>query len=300
MNSQQLGHSDLKVSRLSLGCVTFGREIGEQESMSMMDLALERGFRLFDTAEMYADGESERVIGRWLSARKSRSGVLIATKITPPVNAESLKDHCEASLRRLGTDVIDLYQYHSFHESVLSPDTARAMGDLISSGKVRYFGVSNFSDNELGRLEQLHAELGVPGPCSLQNNHNLAVRDFTPELLDLCRNTGVGTISYSPLGAGFLTGKYSGGIPEGTRFDIRPGHRQHYFNERGTRTLERLGILSESTGLSQVELALGWALHQADITTTLVGGRRPEHLIQAHQALESDPGKWMEELDDGF
>ncbi len=287
MTFNKMGNSDLEISRLSLGCVTFGREIDRKESYTIMDHALSRGMNFFDTAEVYGEGASEQVVGSWLKERKKRSKVYLGTKLLPPYNPERIIKSCDESLRRLQATEIDLYQLHSFHETALHPDVLHTFENLINDGKIRYLGVSNFSSEQLQEFLGVRKKHKLSSICSIQNNHNLAIRNLNKNLLKFCRQEGIGSISFSPLGAGFLTGKYKNRIPEGARFDIQPGHQDIYFNNSGMRTLEELESAAAETGKSMVELALAWVLKNPDLTTTLVGGRNISQIDQAFNAMEN-------------
>ena len=283
MKYNKLGNSNMKVSRLSLGCVTFGREIGSRDSYRIMDHAVDCGMNYFDTAEAYGNGSSEIVIGSWLKERKFRSQLYIGTKLLPPYTPEKIFSSCDKSLKRLGTDVIDLYQLHSFHESALLSESLEALEELIQKGKIRYLGISNFTENQLKSFLAMQKKLHLTQIISIQNNHNLAIGNLNKELLDYCGEAGIGSISFSPLAAGFLTGKYKTKIPPGSRFDIQPGHQELYFNDAGRKALEKIESEAAETGKSMIEIALSWVLKNPKITTTLIGGRKVQHIEQALQ-----------------
>jgi len=253
--------------RIGLGCVTFGREIDEAAAFALLDHALERSVTHFDTAAAYGGGASERILGKWLASRKP-DGITVATKILPPYDRIDITD----SLRRLGVEQIDLLYFHQWHE------TALQAGAALEKLPVKRFGASNVS------LDQLRA-LG-PRFRVIQNNHNLAVRDVTEALRDYCAANDIAIVTYSPLGAGFLTGKHQNGVQAGSRFEIVPGHQNVYFHDAAYQRLARLEAIAKRTGHSQAHLALAWALHQPGIDTVLVGGRTPAHLDQAVSALE--------------
>jgi aryl-alcohol dehydrogenase-like predicted oxidoreductase len=290
MTYRNLGYSDLQISRISMGCVTFGREIGDLESNAIMDRAVNHGINFFDTAEAYSDGESERIIGAWIKERKCRSKIQIGSKISPPYTPERINQSCMDSLRRMQISEIDLYQLHEFHETALREESLLALDKLVETGKIRYVGVSNFSMEQLNSVLDIQKKLKLKQICSIQNNHNLAVMDFNADLLKFCVDESVGTISFSPLGAGFLTGKYKNRIPDGARFDIKPGHQNVYFNDDGFRALENLELLAAESGRSMIELALAWVLKNKELTTTLVGARNISHLDQALAAYKLGDG----------
>jgi len=287
MKYNRLGNSDMEISRLSLGCVTFGREINRNESYKIMDFALAGGMNYFDTAEAYGKGASEQVIGSWLKERGCRSRVYLGTKLLPPYTPEKIISSCNDSLKRLQTSVIDLYQLHAFHKTALLPETLETLEQLIMDGKIRYIGISNFSDNQLRSFLKVQQEYHFNRISSIQNNHNLAIQNLGEELLDYCRQESIGTISFSPLGAGFLTGKYKNQIPRGSRFDIQPGHRDLYFSDKAAEALRKLEREASQSGRTMVELALRWVISNPEITTTLIGGRKISHINQALQVMKS-------------
>lgn len=265
------------LSRIGLGCVTFGREIGEAASFELLDHALACGITHFDTAAAYGGGASETILGKWLASRKPE-GITIATKVLPPYDRIDIT----GSLRRLGVDHIDLLYFHQWHDTALK--AAEAMEKL----PVRRFGASNVT---LAQLRDLGPRFRV-----IQNNHNLAVREVTDELRDHCAAHGIAIVTYSPLGAGFLTGKHQNGVQAGSRFDIIPGHQQVYFHESAWQCLARLEAIAKRTGHSQAHLALAWVMHQPGIACTLIGGRTPAHIDQAFAALDFDDPDVLAEL----
>ncbi len=281
MNLTSITPAALPVSQIGLGCVTLGREIDEAASFVLLDHALARGVRLFDTASAYGGGASESIIGRWLALRRPE-GITIATKILPPYDSIDIA----ASLQRLGVDQIDLLYLHQWHDSV--PAAAPALDELLRSGKVKSLGLSNVT------LEQLQS--AGPRFSVVQNNHNLAVSDVSDGMRDNCAANGIAIVTYSPLGAGFLTGKHQQGVQRGSRFDLVPGHQHVYFHSGSYRRLATLEAVSARTGHSQAHLALAWALHQPGIASVLVGGRTPAHLDQAFAALDLDNPTLFAEL----
>ncbi|MCB0186571.1 MAG: aldo/keto reductase [Caldilineaceae bacterium] len=289
MEYRKLGRTDLHVSSIGMGCVTFGREIDEATSFQVMDHALEQGITLFDTAEAYANGRSEEVVGAWMKARGTRAKIVLATKKLPPSTPAAIVDSVEASLRRLQTETIDLYQLHAWDPNTPLESTLETLGKLVDAGKIRYLGCSNFAAwqlcKALWRAEIHH----WPRLESIQPNYNLVVRDIEKELLPLCADQEIGVISYSPLGAGFLTGKYRQGAPEpeGTRFDILPGHQRVYYHDVGFRIMERLRTKAAETGRTMINLALAWVIGQPGITSVLVGARHTGHVDQAFEAEQA-------------
>ena len=286
MKYRTLGTTRLEVSSIGLGCVTFGREIDEVTAVTLMDHALERGINLFDTAEAYAAGASEEVVGNWLQSRGVRDQVVLATKVAGGLTRERILTSAEASLRRLKTDRIDLFQLHHWDRQVPLDETLAALDSLVTQGKARYVGCSNYSAEQLEQALGRQAANRWSPLVSVQPNYNLVVRDIEKALIPLCVEQNVAIISYSPLGAGFLTGKYrqGGPIPEGTRFDIIPGHQDIYFSDENFAKVEKLRAEAESRDISMIQLALAWVMNQPGITSMLIGGRTPAHLDQAFAA----------------
>jgi len=183
MKYNKLGNSDMEISRLSLGCVTFGREINLHDSYRIMDYALASGMNYFDTAEAYGKGSSEQAIGSWLKERGCRSRVYLGTKLLPPYTEEKIISSCNESLKRLQTDTIDLYQLHSFHETALNPEILQTLEKLIKEGKIRNIGISNFSEEQLRAFLKVQKQYELKQLCSIQNNHNLAIQNLNKKLL---------------------------------------------------------------------------------------------------------------------
>lgn len=285
-------------SRIGLGCVTFGREIDETASFALMDHALARGTTFFDTAAAYSEGLSETIVGAWLSSRPSAARtVTVATKIRPPFDPSTLYDSVRRSLERLRLGSVHVLFLHRWDLSAEAPGTVLALSELFGTGEVAALGVSNFTAPQLSSFIATLERYGGPRIRFLQNNHNLAVHDVDDDILQLSLRHGIEIITYSPLGAGYLTGKHRNGVVEGgTRFAIIPGHADVYFNERSFKRLARLESVAARSGYSQTHLALAWALHQPGIGTVLVGGRTPAHLDQAWAALQLNDAALFTEL----
>lgn len=289
MDYRPLGKSELKVSSIGLGAVTFSREIDEATAFGIIDHALERGINLIDTAEAYNKGGSETVVGNWIKRSGKRDQIVLATKLLPPLSAERIPQAAEASLRRLQTDVIDLYQIHAFDKKTPLEESLAALSKLVDQGKVRALGCSNFAAWQLCKALWRADVQGLHRLESIQPNYNLAIRDIEKEIVPLCADQQIGVISYSPLGAGFLSGKYSKSwtAPAGTRFDIIPDHWAIYENDTSMARMEKLRAKANETGRSMVQLALAWVLGQPGITSTLIGGRTTAQVDQAFEALST-------------
>lgn len=286
MEYRTLGRSDLRVSAIGLGGATFGREIDQASAFAVLDRALERGITLFDTAEAYSAGRSEEILGRWIASRSARKQIVLTTKVAPQLGRARVIASAEASLRRLQVEVIDLFLLHSWDVNTPLDETLETLETLVNAGKVRYIGCSNFTAEQLGAALAQQGERGWARLEAVQPVYNLAMRAIEGELLPECAAQQIGVITYSPLGTGFLTGKYRQGrpVPSGTRFDIVPGHQDIYFNDAAFAEMERLRAISAALGMPMAQLGLAWVLRQPNISATLIGARSPAQVDQAFDA----------------
>jgi 1-deoxyxylulose-5-phosphate synthase len=286
MEYRTLGRSDLRVSAIGMGGATFGREIDEPAAFAVLDRALERGITLFDTAEAYSAGRSEEILGRWSASRGARNRIVLATKVAPPLDRRRVIASAKASLRRLQVETIDLFQLHSWDPQTPLEETLEALDTLVRQGKARYAGCSNFAAWQLCKALWRQDARGWARLESAQPVYNLAMRDLERELLPLCADQELGVITYSPLGAGFLTGKYRQNepVPSGTRFDIVPGHQDIYFNDASFQALERLRAKAAELSLPMAQVALAWVLGRPGVSSTLIGARSPAQVDQAFEA----------------
>ncbi len=291
MEYRRLGRSGLMVSELCLGCMTFGRELDEEGSREIVARFLEAGGNFIDTADVYAMGSSEEIVGR--AIREVRDDVVLATKVRfamgdGPNDAGLSRKHvisgCEASLRRLGTDYIDLYQVHAWDALTPLEETLSALTDLVRAGKVRYIGVSNFTGWQLMKALGLSELNGFERFVCLQPQYSLVERNIEREILPVCREEGLGVIPWSPLGGGFVSGKYrrGEGPPQGSRIaeavESMEEHWERRSTERNWRTLDVVGEISSETGKSYAQVSLNWLLRQAEVTAPIIGARRIEQL----------------------
>ena len=281
-----LGRTGALLPALGLGCVTFGRELGEDESFRILDHALEQGLSLFDTAESY--GTSEEIIGRWLASRDFPKEVTICTKVSFDNSPEHIACAVRGSIERLGIDQIDLYLLHVWDERVPIGETMSALKEQIDAGNVKALGGSNFTAEQLLAANEAGAKLGVRLEA-VQNIYNLAKASEQDAVFDLCRNEDISFIAFSPLGAGFLTGKYTASrddLPADSRFAVKPAHCDIYFSERNFQVVERLREKAEKTGETMTHLASAWVTSSADVACTLVGARTTEHIDNAMRAYK--------------
>ncbi|HQS52702.1 MAG TPA: aldo/keto reductase, partial [Daejeonella sp.] len=252
----------------------------------------------FDTAAVYGDGSSERIIGQWMVERAiSSDSISIATKILPPYDPLHIRITVEQCLRRLGIESIDILYLHRWDEKVTNEQTWSELTDLVSEGKIKELGVSNFNAMQLADTVNLIEKLEGVNLSYIQNNHNLAVSDLNDNMRGICRKNNLKIITYSPLGAGFLTGKHLNGVQKDSRFAVIPAHQDIYFNADSQRRLKRLMEVAADTGYSPEYLALAWATHQKDIDLVLIGGRSTDHIKQAIEASKFYSAEIFDELE---
>lgn len=283
---------------LALGTATFGREVDLPVAHQLLDHAFAAGIRDLDTAALYSAGTSERIIGAWIRAHpERRAHVRIATKIYPPYTPEAIAAAVGTALQNLAVDDLDLLYLHKWDAAAATPDTLRALDALRQRGLVRALGLSNASQAQLASALAVQRQEGLTAFTWLQNNHNFAVRAAGPELRRFCRSQGVQVITYSPLGAGFLTGKHARGVEPGSRFAVSPAHGDIYFKPECWARLAFLEATARKHGLDQALLAFAWVLRQPGIDHVLVGARRPEQIDQALAAQQLDAAPALAELD---
>ena len=301
MDYRMLGNSNLSLSVAGLGCNNFGLKIGQSETDHVIGKALDLGITFFDTADVYAGevGNSEELLGKALGTR--RKDIVLATKFGGAMNGPALEnggsrtfifDAVEASLKRLGTDYIDLYQYHQPDGKTPIEETLTALTDLISQGKVRYIGCSKFSASQLADAGQCAVVDNLAGFVSAQNHYSLLTRDIEDDLVLTCRDLGVGLIPFFPLESGLLTGKYRRGedAPKGSRFDLF-GERiaSTFLTERNFALTADLQGLADQQGVSLLDLALGWVAHQPAVTSVIAGATTPDQVEQNVKAVAWAP-----------
>ncbi|NOZ29869.1 MAG: aldo/keto reductase [Chloroflexi bacterium] len=294
MDYRFLGQTGLMVSELCLGAMTFGRETDEETSYRMMDRFVEAGGNFIDTADVYSLGVSEEIVGRWMKGKR-RDDLVIATKVRFPMGEgpndvglgrKHILSAVEASLRRLGTDYIDLYQVHAWDDATPLEETLSTLDELVRSGKVRYIGVSNFCGWQLQKAVDISKQMGWEPFRCLQPLYNLLDRYTEWELIPVCINEGLGVIPWSPLRGGWLTGKYRRGMekpPEGTRVDLaeRQGWSEswsRYNTERTWRVIDELLAVAEEVGKTPAQVALNWLLQRPGVTAPIIGARNMEQL----------------------
>jgi len=306
MKHIQFGRTGLRVSRLCLGTMTFGLQCDEAVSHAIMDASAESGIDFIDTADVYplggdggTVGRTEEIVGGWLKGK--RQGFVLATKCfgqmgpkpwDQGMSRKHIVEAIDASLKRLGTDYVDLYQLHGFDPATPIDEALEALDSLVRAGKARYVGVSNWMAHRLARALGRGEVKNLVRIDSVQPRYNLLFRTFERDLLPLCREEGIAVIPYNPLAGGLLTGKHDrgGAPPEGSRFTLgRAGsvYQARYWHEREFETIEALRALAAEAGMSMASLSVAWVLANPAVTAPIIGASRPEQLADSLAAAEA-------------
>jgi aryl-alcohol dehydrogenase (NADP+) len=319
MDHTRLGRTGLPVSRLCLGTMTFGLQSDEATAVAILDRAAEGGIDFIDTSDAYplggdlsTRGVTEEILGRWLRGKRDR--FIVATKCfvptgPAPFDAGNSRKHImsavEASLGRLQTDYIDLYQLHGYDRETPIDETLGALDDLVHQGKVRYVGCSNFLTYQLVRAIGRSETLGLTRLDSVQPRYNLLFRQIEREMLPFCGEEGVGVIPYNPIAGGLLSGKHSRTAPppEGSRFTLGSAgglYQDRYWHDEEFGTVEQLRGLAAEAGMSLVTMAVAWVLANKAITAPIIGASRPEQLDDSLAAavvrIDHDLKRRLDEL----
>jgi aryl-alcohol dehydrogenase-like predicted oxidoreductase len=291
MEYRLLGNSGCAVSAFTLGTLTFGNETDEADSFAQLDRFAEVGGNLVDTADVYADGRSEMIIGRWLSARSgARARAIIATKARFPtdetpnghgLSRRHLSMALDASLERLAVDTIDLYQLHGWDPLTPVEETLRFLDDAVRAGKIRYVGLSNFLGYQIQKYVDLADALGLTSkPVTVQPQYNLLARAIEWEVAPACQAEGLGLLPWSPLASGWLTGKYHRDAPPaaGTRLSDQVDEGMRIWNDRGNlernwRVLDAVRKVADGRGVPMSQVAIAWVLARPAISSVILGAR---------------------------
>ncbi len=317
MRHVKFGRTGLRVSQLCLGTMTFGLQCDEAQSVRILDAAFDGGVDFLDAADVYplgggldTAGRTEEILGRWMGQK--RHEIILATKCVgqmgpKPWNQGMSRKHIlaaiDASLTRLKTDHVDLYQLHGFDPSTPIDEALEALDAVVRSGKARYVGVSNWMAHRLARAVGRTELKGLAPIVSVQPRYNLLFRTFERDLLPFCEEEGIAVIPYNPLAGGFLTGKHAAGPPPEGRFTLgRAGalYQARYWHDRQFEAVETLREVAREAGMSLATLAVRWVLSNPAITAPIIGASRPEQLGDSLAAAEAGPlpADLKEKLDD--
>lgn len=321
MQYRTMGRTGVQVSSLCLGAMTFGQPdensfmhgvaADEGTSFGMMDRALEAGINFIDTADVYGnDGLSERVIGKWFAARDNRREVVLATKcrfrmfpgkLGTGSSRRRIVEACEASLKRLGTDYIDLYQIHMQDISTPEEEVQRALDDLVSAGKILYYGCSNYAAYRLVQSDWIADKRGHAGFATLQAQYSLAERSLEREHVPYMQQSGIGLLPWSPLAGGLLSGKYRKGeaAPEGSRMEKWQSRLERFDSPRNWRIVDAIRAAAEAVDATPAQVALAWLLHKPVVTSVIIGVRTLAQLEDNLKAAALElPAEVMAQLDE--
>jgi len=302
MEYTHLGRTGLTVSRICLGCMTYGSPsagthpwaLNEEESQPLLRQALDLGITFFDTANVYSKGASEEIVGRFLKANTRREAVVIATKVHGKMRDEpngrglsrkAIFFELEQSLRRLGTDYVDLYQIHRWDPSTPIEETLEALHDLVKAGKVRYIGASTMCAWQFSKAQYLAERHGWTRFVSMQNHYNLLYREEEREMMGLCLDQGIGVIPWSPLARGRLARPWQGETTRRLECDQYGRSLYGPTEAADQQVVDRLGELAERRGVPRAQLALAWLLSRPGLAAPIVGATRPGHLEDAAAAV---------------
>jgi aryl-alcohol dehydrogenase-like predicted oxidoreductase len=295
MQRQLLKGTDLEVTRLCLGTMTFSAQADSSVACRILSTALDAGINFVDTANVYAGGGSERLLGELLGAR--RHEVVLASKIgmkvgdeVPGLRRDAIVSAVENSLGRLRTDRLDICYLHQPDYATPVEESLAAMDSLVRSGKVRYVGSSNFAGWQVTRMMSVAAQRGFAPALVAQPMYNLLARRIEDEFLPACRDLGVSTVAYNPLAGGLLTGKHDDNVPlPGTRFDANQAYLDRYWNPSNLEAVARLSGAAREEGRTLTDVALNWLLCHSAIDCVVLGASRPEQLRENLRAIERGP-----------
>lgn len=312
----QLGNTGLRVSRVCLGCMSYGTSkwrpwvLDDEPSRPFFKRAVEAGINFFDTADVYSRGVSEQVTGRALKDFAKRDQVVIATKVHGQMgdgpndrglSRKHVMDSIDASLKRLQTDYVDLYQIHRYDPSTPIDETMSALNDLVRAGKVRYIGASSMFAWQLAKAQYTADQHGWTRFISMQNHYNLVYREEEREMIPFCLEQGVGLIPWSPLARGFLAGNRTPDKQgETTRSKNDPFAEELYFRDSDFKIVDRVRELANKRAVKPMQIALAWNLHKPGVAAPIIGATKMHHLDEAIAALEvklsSEDIHFLEEL----
>ncbi len=302
MEYTRLGSTGTKVSRICLGCMSYGtpewREwvLPEEDSMPFFRRAVEAGINFFDTADMYSKGESERVVGKALKEYAKRDEVVIATKVYFPIDdhpngkglsRKHIMDSIDASLKRLDTDFVDLYQIHRFDPDTPIEETMEALDDVVKAGKARYIGASSMAAWQFAKAQYTADLGGLSRFVTMQNHYNLIYREEEREMIPFCEDQGVGLIPWSPQARGFLAGtrtRDKGGQTARSKSDSIA--QDMYFSDSDFDVLEAAQAVAKEKGVSSAQIALAWLMHNPAVSAPIVGATKMKHLEEAIAAVD--------------
>lgn len=296
MEYRELPGTGLRVSRACLGTMTFGGQADAATSAQLLDTSLDRGINFVDTANVYNNGESERILGELLGAR--RKDIVLASKVAmkvgdeqPGLSRKAVESAVEQSLQRLRTEYLDIYYLHTPDYQTPVEETLGALDSLVKAGKVRYAATSNYASWQVAQMLCLSERMQQAAPKVAQPMYNLLARRIEDEFLPMCQAYGIGTVAYNPLAGGLLTGKHEQqtNITPGTRFDNNKAYQDRYWNEANFQAVTKLADVARHANRSLISMSLNWLLHHTPIDCVILGASRLDQLTANLDALEQGP-----------
>jgi Predicted oxidoreductases (related to aryl-alcohol dehydrogenases) len=297
MKYNKLPQTGLTLSQICLGTMMFGGQTGEEDSLKIMDYAFGQGINFFDTANVYNQGESERIVGKALKGRRSR--IVLATKVNGQMGDDpndaglsrrNIAAAADASLKRLGTDYIDIYYMHAPDYDTALEESLEAMTDLVRTGKIRYVGVSNFAAWQIADILAICDKRGYVPPVITQNVYNPITRGIETELVPFLEAHRIGMVNYNPIAGGLLTGKHRAGKPtENTRFSNNRMYYDRYWSDENFAAVDKLAGIAAAHGLTLLQLAMKWCAGQKSVTSVISGVSRLSQIEQNIESLEGAP-----------
>ncbi|TXT57938.1 MAG: Voltage-gated potassium channel [Candidatus Thorarchaeota archaeon] len=309
MRYRKVGKSGLKISEISLGSwLTYGGTVDDKIAKNCMRTAIEQGINFIDSAEVYAKGQAEKVIGEWLKEETvERKKLVLSSKVFWPTSdaitdwgntRKNIMNAIQGTLERLGTDHIDIYYLHRYDYTTPLKETVEVLDDLIRAGKIHYWGTSVWTAAQLERANAVAKALNLRPPIVEQPMYNMFFRHIEYEIMPVAKTHGMGFTVWSPLYQGLLTGKYNDGIPEGSR-GSRSESLKEKLTEENLEKLRRLGELADSLDISMSQMALAWILRRPEISAAITGATKPEHVIENAQASDITlSSTTLEEIED--
>ena len=313
-----MGSTGLKISRLALGCMTYGSKqwrpwvLDENESRPFIRRAWELGINFFDTADMYSLGASEEVLGRAIKDLGiRRENVVIATKLFWPMgdgpnerglSRKHIRHSIDASLRRLGTDYVDLYQIHRRDKQTTDEETMEALGEVVRAGKALYLGASSMPAYQFAKMQHTAERLGSPRFVSMQNHYNVIYREEEREMLPYCREEGIAVLPWSPLARGFVMGnRRKRELGDTQRAKTDDYAQKLYYRDEDFAVVDKISAVAKRLGVSNAQVSLAWLLQQAGVTAPIIGASKLDHLEELVKALSLKLGEEeMRELNETY
>lgn len=297
MEYKNLPTSSVRVSRLCLGTMMFGKQTDEAESLKIMDYAFDNGINFFDTADLYNVGESERIVGKGLKGRRDK--IILTTKVRGQMGEDPsnsglsrryIMSAVDASLKRLDTDYLDFYYMHAPDYDTALEETLDTMSGLVKSGKVRYIGISNYPAWQIADILAICDKRGYVAPVMTQNVYNAITRGIESELIPCVNEHKMGMVIYNPIAGGLLTGKHKAGKPEeNTRFANAKAYFDRYWSDENFAAVEKLTEIAASHGMSILQLAMKWCAAQKSVISILTGVSRMSQLEQNIESIKGEP-----------